>query len=55
MKITIYVFHGKYIGPKAFVLSTLHGNELNGIEIINRLHNHQALKTLQGTLWRYYY
>ncbi|STX52314.1 succinylglutamate desuccinylase / aspartoacylase family [Legionella busanensis] len=50
MKVPIHIFHGKEAGPRFFILSTLHGNELNGIEIINRLHKHQALKKLKGTL-----
>jgi len=45
-----YVFHGKQAGPKVFVIGTIHGDEVNSIEIIRRLHKHSALKRLHGTL-----
>ncbi|MCP0913224.1 MULTISPECIES: succinylglutamate desuccinylase/aspartoacylase family protein [Legionella] len=50
LKIPIHVFHGLNPGPKLFIFSTLHGDELNGIEIVNRLHKHAALEQLSGTL-----
>lgn len=48
--IPIHVFHGKQAGPKLFVTSAIHGDELNSIEIIRRLHNQKWLKHLRGTL-----
>lgn len=50
MGIPIHVFHGLHSGPKIFVTGTVHGDELNSIEIIRRLHHHKGLKTLRGTL-----
>ncbi|STX29666.1 succinylglutamate desuccinylase / aspartoacylase family [Legionella beliardensis] len=50
IKVPIHIFHGQHTGPKLFILSTLHGDEVNGIEIINRLHEHKAVKHLNGTL-----
>ncbi|MGE3319183.1 MAG: succinylglutamate desuccinylase/aspartoacylase family protein [Candidatus Berkiella sp.] len=50
MAIPAHVFHGKYAGPKLFVTSAIHGDELNSIEIIRRLHNQKWLKDLHGTL-----
>lgn len=50
LTLPLHVFNGEKIGPKIFIFSTLHGDELNGIEIINRLHKHPALKNLRGTL-----
>src|SRR5690349_14447878 len=48
--IPIHVFHGKKAGPKLFITATIHGDEINGIEIIRRLHLYKALKHLHGTL-----
>lgn len=45
-----HVFHGKQAGPKLFISGTIHGDELNSIEIIRRLHKHNALKRIHGTL-----
>lgn len=50
MGIPIHVFHGKNPGPKLFITSALHGDELNGVEIIRRLHRQKWLKNLSGTL-----
>lgn len=46
----IKVMHGKHPGPCLLVTAAMHGNELNGTEIINRLLKVSALKRLQGTL-----
>ncbi len=46
----IKVIHGKRSGPCLLVTAAMHGNELNGTEIINRLLNVGTLKRLQGTL-----
>lgn len=46
----IKVIHGKRPGPCLLVTAAMHGNEINGTEIINRLLNVSALKRLQGTL-----
>lgn len=50
MKMPVHVIHGKNAGPKLFVSAAIHGDELNGIEIIRRLLKQPALKYLQGTL-----
>lgn len=50
MDLPVHVFHGKHAGPKVFILGTIHGDELNSIEIIRRVHKHSALKQLRGTL-----
>lgn len=50
MNIPIHVHNGAEKGPKLFIFGALHGDELNGIEIINRLHQHEALTNLYGTL-----
>jgi len=46
----IKVVHGKQAGPSLLVTAAMHGNELNGTEIINRLLNISSLKRLRGTL-----
>ncbi len=46
----IKVIHGKKPGPCLLVTAAMHGNELNGTEIINRLLNLNMLKKLSGTL-----
>lgn len=46
----IKVIHGKQSGPCLLITAAMHGNELNGTEIINRLLNMSGLKKLRGTL-----
>ncbi len=46
----IKVAHGRQSGPCLLVTAAMHGNELNGTEIINRLLNISAMKKLRGTL-----
>lgn len=46
----IKVIHGKQAGPCLLVTAAMHGNELNGTEIINRLFASKLLKRLKGTL-----
>ncbi len=48
--IPVHVFHGKFAGPKLFVISTIHGDELNGIEITRRIHEHINVNKLAGTV-----
>lgn len=50
MDIPVHIFHGRKAGPKIFIIGTIHGDELNSIEIIRRIHHHSSLKHLHGTL-----
>jgi predicted deacylase len=50
MSIPVHVQRGKRDGPTLFVSAAIHGDELNGIEIINRLLKSPAIKSLRGTL-----
>lgn len=50
INIPVHVFHGKKIGPKIFITATIHGDEINSIEILRRLKSQRILKTIQGTL-----
>ena len=50
VQITIHVVNGKRPGPRLFVCAALHGDELNGVEIIRRLMLSKQLNQLRGTL-----
>jgi len=46
----VHVIHGKRKGPVLFVSAAIHGDELNGIEIIRRLLATKVVGRLSGTL-----
>jgi predicted deacylase len=46
----IQVWRGKKDGPRLFISAAIHGDELNGVEIIRRLLNQKSLSRLKGTL-----
>lgn len=46
----VHVVHGKRPGPRLFVCAAIHGDEINGVEIIRRLLRLPALKRLRGAL-----
>ena len=46
----VEVIHGKKSGPTLLVCSAVHGDELNGVEIIRRLRTLPELNSLVGTL-----
>lgn len=48
--IPIQVLRGKRTGSTVFISAAIHGDELNGIEIIRRLKKLKILKKLKGTL-----
>lgn len=50
MDLPVHVVHGKKPGPILFVNAAIHGDELNGVEIIRRLLKHKALSSLSGSL-----
>lgn len=50
MYMPIKVLHGKEAGPCLLVIAAMHGNELNGTEIINRFLTTVNLEKLKGTL-----
>lgn len=50
MPIPVHVKRGKRPGPTLFVSAAIHGDELNGIEIIGRLLKSKSIKSLRGTL-----
>ncbi|MEG3766062.1 succinylglutamate desuccinylase/aspartoacylase family protein [Alteromonas sp. 14N.309.X.WAT.G.H12] len=50
MSIPVYVKRGLRDGPTLFVSAAIHGDELNGIEIVGRLIRSKAIARLRGTL-----
>ncbi len=50
MKIPVSVWRGKEDGPILFVSAAIHGDEINGVDIVRRLLKHKALSKLKGTL-----
>jgi predicted deacylase len=48
--IPIHIISGKKPGPRVFVCAAIHGDEINGVEIIRRLLKLSVLKRLRGTL-----
>lgn len=48
--IPVHVIRGKKDGPRLFISAAIHGDEINGVEIIRRLLKTSRLKRLRGTL-----
>ncbi len=46
----VHVVHGKNDGPIVFISAAVHGDEINGVEIIRRLLRTPQLKRIRGTL-----
>ncbi len=49
MNLPVHVVHGGP-GPVLFLSGAVHGDEIQGIEIVRRVLGHEALKSLSGTL-----
>jgi predicted deacylase len=50
MAMPVHVIHGRRPGPTLFICAALHGDEINGVEIIRRLLRLTALNRVRGTL-----
>ncbi len=50
LTLPVHIVCGRMDGPRLFVSAAIHGDELNGVEIIRRLVRHASLKRLRGTL-----
>jgi predicted deacylase len=50
MTMPIHVRRGKRPGPCLFVCAAVHGDELNGVEIIRRLMKRRAMTRIRGTV-----
>jgi predicted deacylase len=46
----VHVIHGKQAGPTLFVSAAIHGDEINGVEIIRRLLGSKSMSRIKGTL-----
>ncbi|MGB0632416.1 MAG: succinylglutamate desuccinylase/aspartoacylase family protein [Alphaproteobacteria bacterium] len=50
MTLTVRVVHGRKPGPVLLLAAAVHGDEINGVEIIRRLMRRRGLGSLSGTL-----
>lgn len=50
LSMSVHVIHGKKEGPVLFVSACIHGDEINGVEVITRLLKLKSLQHLKGTL-----
>ena len=50
LSMPVHVIHGRRDGPTLFVCAAVHGDELNGVEIIRRVLKTRTLQRLRGTL-----
>jgi len=50
LSMPMQVICGKNAGPTLFVSAAIHGDELNGVEIIRRLLKRKILRSIRGTL-----
>jgi len=50
LSMPVQVVNGRHAGPVLFVAAAIHGDELNGVEIVRRLLKRRALNTLRGSL-----
>lgn len=50
LNMSVHVVRGRRPGPVLFVSAAVHGDELNGVEIIRRLLRLRGLRQLRGTL-----
>jgi predicted deacylase len=50
MSVPVEVVRGKQHGPTLFISAAVHGDEINGVEIVKRLLHHRLLSRIYGTL-----
>ena len=50
MNMPLHVVHGRRNGPVLFISAAIHGDELNGIEVIRRVLAHKSIAKIAGTL-----
>jgi uncharacterized protein len=48
--IPVHVFHGIKAGPTLLICGAIHGDEVNGVAIIQKLVNLKTIRSLKGTL-----
>ncbi len=50
VSLPVSVIHGRKPGPRLFISAAIHGDEINGVEIIRRLLKRSVLRKLRGAL-----
>jgi len=50
LSMPVTVFHGKIDGPRVWLSAAIHGDELNGVEIVNSVMRGLDVKALRGTV-----
>ncbi|MCG9639051.1 succinylglutamate desuccinylase/aspartoacylase family protein [Vibrio sp. 10N.261.46.E11] len=50
VSLPVYIMRAKLDGPTIFVSAAVHGDELNGIEIVHRIINMKRFKVLRGSI-----
>jgi predicted deacylase len=50
ISVPVHVVCGKRDGPRLFITAAIHGDEINGVEIIRRLLKSKSIKDIRGTL-----
>ncbi|MDX1561787.1 MAG: succinylglutamate desuccinylase/aspartoacylase family protein, partial [Gammaproteobacteria bacterium] len=50
LTLPVHVINGKHPGPTLFLTAAIHGDELNGVDIIRRVLRHRDIKRLRGQL-----
>ena len=50
LKMPVQVVRGKKPGPTLFISAAIHGDEINGVEIVRRVLDYKGLEKLRGTL-----
>jgi predicted deacylase len=50
LHISVEIVHGRRDGPVLMVCGAIHGDEINGVEIVRRVLTNTALRNLRGTL-----
>lgn len=50
ISLPVQVIHGRKSGPALFLSAAVHGDEINGVEIIRRILKQKQIKKIRGTL-----
>ena len=50
LKMPVQVIRGEKPGPTLFLSAAIHGDEINGVEIVRRVLNYKGLDNIRGTL-----
>ena len=50
LSMPVTVFHGRAEGPRVWLSAAIHGDELNGVEIVNSVMRELDVKALRGTV-----